>query len=42
MGRLRGTARRWLESEADKVDGLVADLFGRDAAMDARNTNGPV
>ena len=30
MGRLRGADGRWLESEGDKVDGLVSDLFGGD------------
>ena len=35
MGRLRGTDGEWLESERDKVDGLVRDLFGEEAAQDA-------
>ena len=30
MGRMRGADGRWLESEGDKMDGLVSDLFGRD------------
>ena len=34
MGRLRGTDSAWLESEGDKVDGLVRDLFGEEAARD--------
>ena len=34
MGRLRGTDGEWLESEEDKVDGLVRDLFGEEAAQD--------
>ena len=35
MGRLRGTDGEWLESVRDKVDGLVRDLFGEEAAQDA-------
>ena len=35
MGRLRGADRAWLESEGEKVDGLVRDLFGEEAAQDA-------
>ena len=35
MGRLRGAEGEWLESERDKVDGLVRDLFGEEAALDA-------
>ena len=35
MGRLRGADGEWLESERDKVDGLVRDLFGEEAALDA-------
>ena len=35
MGRLRGTDGEWLESERDKVDGLVRDLFGEEEAQDA-------
>ena len=35
MGRLRGTDGEWLESEEDKVDGLVRDLCGEEAAQDA-------
>ena len=31
MGRLRGKDGKWLESERDKVDGLVRDLFGEEA-----------
>ena len=34
MGRLRGADGNWLESEKDKVDGLVRDLFGEEAAQD--------
>ena len=30
MGRLRGADGKWLESEGDKVDGLVKDLFGEE------------
>ena len=33
MGRLRGADGKWLESEGDKVDGLVRDLFGEEAAQ---------
>ena len=32
MGWLRGADRAWLESEREKVDGLVKDLFGEEAA----------
>ena len=32
MGRVRGADGKWLESERDKVDGLVRDLFGEEAA----------
>ena len=32
MDRLRGADGRWLESEEDKVDGLVSDLFGGDVS----------
>ena len=32
MGRLRGANGAWLESEVIKVDGLVRDLFGKEAA----------
>ena len=35
MGRLRGADGEWLESEGDKVDGLVRDLFGEVAAQNA-------
>ena len=35
MGRLRGADRRWLESEGDKVDVLVSDLFGGDVSRAA-------
>ena len=35
MGRLRGTDGEWLESEEDKVDGLVRDLFGDETAQDS-------
>ena len=31
MGRLRGADGKWLESEGDKVGGLVKDLFGKEA-----------
>ena len=31
MSRLRGADGKWLESEGDKVDGLVKDLFGEEA-----------
>ena len=34
MGQLWGTVGAWLESEGDKVDGLVRDLFGEKAARD--------
>ena len=34
MSRLRGTDGAWLESEGDKVDGLVRDLFGEETAQD--------
>ena len=33
MGRLRRVDGEWLESERDKVDGLVRDLFGEEAAQ---------
>ena len=33
MGRLRGADGRWLESEGDKVDGLVKDLFGEETTQ---------
>ena len=33
MGRLRGTDGEWLESEENKVDGLVRDLFGEETAQ---------
>ena len=33
MGRLRGADGKWLESERDKVDRLVRDLFGEEAAQ---------
>ena len=33
MGRLRGADGTWLEFEKDKLDGLVRDLFGEDAAQ---------
>ena len=33
MGRLRRADGEWLESERDKVDGLVRDLFGEEAAQ---------
>ena len=33
MGRLRGADGSWLESEADKVGGLVKDLFGEEEAQ---------
>ena len=36
MGRLRGTDGEWLDSEEDKVDGLMRDLFGEEAAQDTR------
>lgn len=42
MGQLRGADGEWLESEDDKLDRLVGDLFGRDAATGAGNTNGLV
>ena len=35
MGRLRRADGEWLESEGDKVDGLVRDLFGEGAAQKA-------
>ena len=35
MGRLRGANGAWLESEEDKVDRVVRDLFGGEAAQDA-------
>ena len=34
IGRLRGVDGAWLQSEGDKVDGLVRDLFGKEAARD--------
>ena len=34
MGRLRATDGAWFESEGDKVDGLVKDLFVEGAARD--------
>ena len=34
MGRLRGADGAWLESEGEKVDGLVRDLFGEEVAQD--------
>ena len=34
IGRLRGTDGEWLETERDKVDGLVRDVFGEEAAQD--------
>ena len=33
MGRLKRADGRWLESDRDKVDGLVRDLFGRETAQ---------
>ena len=33
LGQLRGADGAWLESEGDKVDGLVRDLFGEEAAQ---------
>ena len=30
MGRLRGSDGEWLDSEEDKVDGLMRDLFGEE------------
>ena len=33
MGRLRRANRKWLEYERNKVDGLVRDLFGEEAAQ---------
>lgn len=39
MGRLRNAAGRWLETESDKVGGLVSDLFGRDAGLDTGRTS---
>ena len=33
MRQLRGMDGRWLESEGDKVDRLVRDLFGEEAAQ---------
>ena len=33
MGWLWGADRAWLESEGDKADGLVRDLFGEEAAQ---------
>ena len=33
MGRLRWADGKWLESERDKGDGLVRDLFGEEAAQ---------
>ena len=42
IGRLQGTDGGGLESESDKVDGLVANLFGGDAAEVAGHTSGPV
>ena len=33
MGRLRGADGKWIESERDKVDGLVRDLCGEEAAQ---------
>ena len=39
MGRLWGTHGRSLETESDKVDGLVSDLFGQDAAGDTGHTS---
>ena len=35
MGRLRGADGAWLESAGEKVDALVRDLFGEQAAQDA-------
>ena len=35
MGRLRGADGTWLESEGEKLDGLVRDLFGEESAQDA-------
>ena len=37
MGRLRGVDRRWLDSEREKVDGLVSHLFGGDTSEAAGN-----
>ena len=42
MGRLRSTDGRWLESNGDKVDGLVSDLFGGDTGDAAGNAGGQV
>ena len=33
MGQLRGVDGKWFEYERDKVDGLVRDLFGEEAAQ---------
>ena len=42
IGRLRGTDGGGLESESDKLNGLVDDLDGGDAAEVAKHTSGPV
>ena len=34
MGRLRGTDGAWLESEGDKMDGWVRDLFGEESSRE--------
>ena len=33
MGRIRRADGEWLESERDRVDGLVRDLFGEEVAQ---------
>ena len=35
MGRIRRADGEWLESRRDRVDGLVRDLFGEEAAQDS-------
>ena len=42
MGRVWGADGEWVESESDRVNGLVAALFGSDATVDAGNPRGPV
>lgn len=42
IGPLRGADGDWQETHRDKVNRLVADLLGRDAAEHAGNTSGLV
>ena len=42
MGRLRDEGGAWLNSEGDKVGGLVRDLFGKETARNASGAEGVV